>query len=193
VAFSAHAQSGTLELVLGNTSRLCLPDTSLVISDSLPHDLSTFRSIYLFSSASNTLSEPDVDRILTFLNNGGGLYTGGDNWPLQAESNQITHKIYKKESFGSYSENIARGATEGNLKLQELESIPAGRTTAAFPMDYRLRVEAWIADQPLIQSGNYHAGRIVIDMGYSRFYCELKDKNSDAVFLKIQHYLKGNN
>ncbi|XOV66616.1 MAG: hypothetical protein ACFHU9_13400 [Fluviicola sp.] len=190
-SFHSFAQKGNQTLVMGNVKRLCLPDSSLVLLDSLPESLDSFNCILLFSNATSLLSAGDVTRIDSFVVNGGGLYNGSDNWPLQAEANQMTQKLYRKESFGNYEETVAKSGEAGNLDLKELDTIPAGRTTAAFPMDYRLKVEAWIGDHPLILSGHHGNGRIVIDTGYSRFYCDIRDENSDAVFERVYRFLRG--
>jgi len=56
-------------------------------------------------------------------------------------------------------------------------------------LDYRLKVEAWLNDQPLILSGNYKKGRIIIDGGYSRFYCENMSKTSSELWLRFKSFL----
>ena len=188
--FMSFAQNGTYGLILGNIEPLCLPDSQLVTMPSLPNSLSKYHTIFLFSNATSLLHKTDIIRIERFLKEGGGLYNGSDNWPLQAEANQITKEFYQKESFGNYNASLARSGATGNLKLSELDTIPAGITTAAFPMDYRLKVDAWIQDQPLILSGNFDDGRIVIDTGYSRFYCNQRNSHSDALFQKIYTFLR---
>ena len=75
-----------------------------------------------------------------------------------------------------------------------METIPAGRSTVAFPMDYRLRVEAWVADQPLILSGELDAGKVIIDGGYSRFYCDQRSEVTDVLWnaiLSMDAYNRG--
>ena len=191
IPFISISQKGDKALVIGNIERLCLPDSSLVIQKELPDTLENYNTIFLFSNSTSFLSSDDVVRIDSFIVQGGGLYNGADNWPLQAEANQITQKLYRKESFGNYSEPVAVSNDKGNLALSELETIPAGTSTSAFPMDHRLRVEAWIADQPLILSGEHGEGRIVIDTGYSRFYCDMRDENTDLIFEKVYRFLKG--
>ena len=191
ISLQASAQIGDRALVMGNVDRLCLPDSQLVIMDSLPASLDSFNTIFLFSNATSFLSSDDVVMIDSFVNKGGGLYNGSDNWPLQAEANQMTQKLYRKESFGNYKETAAKSGEAGNLDLEELDTIPAGKTTSAFPMDYRLKVEAWVADQPLILSGHHGKGRIVIDTGYSRFYCDIRDENTDAIFERVYRFLRG--
>lgn len=189
LASNAFAQVPQNSLVVGNTSHVCFRDTTLSFVDSIPKTLDSFDVIYLFSNSTSNLTSADISNIESFLLEGGGLYTGSDNWPLQAEANQITNEFYQKESFGMYDVALAQTSYAGNLSLQELDSIPAGKTTGAFPLDYRLTVEAWVEDQPLILTGTYGKGRIVIDTGYSRFYCEQRDRNSDALFERIQQFL----
>jgi len=136
------------------------------------------------------LSDSEALRVENFVRAGGGLYLGAENWPLQAESNQLTKKIYLKESFGEYDSPEAEiEQKSGNLHL-EMATIPAGRSTVAFPMDYRLRVEAWVADQPLILSGKIDEGNVIIDGGYSRFYCDQRTEITDSLWKAILVYLK---
>ena len=177
-------------LVLGNVNSICMEDSSVYISDSLPNSLDSFNIICFFSNSTSSLDESEVVRVENFVRSGGGLYLGAENWPLQAESNQLTQKFYLKESFGEYDINEAQiEQGSGNLGL-EMETIPAGRSTVAFPMDYRLRVEAWVADQPLILSGDLDKGKIIIDGGYSRFYCDQHSEVTDSVWWAIITYLK---
>jgi hypothetical protein len=168
-------------LVVGNFSSLCLPDSVYTTIDSLPESLDSVKVLMLFSSSTSNLSHSDIDRIEEYVRKGGGLYSGSDNWPLQAQSNQVTHQLYLKESFGNYQQTNAELNKDGNLDLDEIDTIPAGETTAAFPLDYRLKVEAWVQDQPLISSGSIGEGKIIIDGGYSRFYCAHRSESTDAL------------
>ena len=186
--------SQTQMLLLGNTEKLCYQEYFSVISDSLPDELNQFKVIYLFSNSTSQFDKLDIKNIIQFLESGGGLYIGSENWPLQAESNQITQELYKKESYGEYDKTSARTSNQkGNLQLNTISEIPAGKSTVAFPLDYRLTVEAWIDDQPLILSGEYGNGRIIIDGGYSRFYCENRTEICDEMFLKFTKYLQLSN
>ncbi len=178
-------------LAIQKNDNICLDSLkSFEIKESLPDSLNSFTAIFLFSNASSLLSNKDVDRIINYLYNGGGLYVGSDNWPLQSESNQITNRLYKKENFGDFEESMAQASLKGtNLNLKTLKRIPAGNSTVAFPMDYRLKVEAWIADQPLILSGQVKKGRIIIDGGYSRFYCNVWKEISAAILNEFLQFL----
>jgi hypothetical protein len=178
-------------LILGNHTNLCLQDSAKIINnDTLPNSLENYGVIMLFSSSTSKLNQTDIERIVQFVENGGGLYSGAEDWPLQAESNQVTNRLYKKESFGEYENQAAEPSRgSGNLKLDELDTIPSGNTTVAFPMDYRLKVEAWVEDQPLILSGELDKGRIIIDGGYSRFYCDQRNEVSDALLEMFLAYL----
>lgn len=190
VLFSSLCQAQQRALILGNHDPVCLPENLPVLhSATLPLQLDSVDVILLFSGAQSNLSDSDVDRIIHFVENGGGLYTGSENWPLQAESNQLTERIYRKRCFGVYTTHEAEiNQHEGNLSLDGY--IPAGTSTVAFPLDPRLRVEVWIDDQPLILSGFLQEGRIVIDGGYSRFYCNQRSAESDAIFEHILQFLK---
>ena len=187
--FSVKGQENIL--IMGNHSSLCLDDNLVFMANqTLPDSLYEFKVIMLFSTSTSTLTNKDVNRIVTFIEKGGGLYSGAENWPLQAESNQVTNRLYQKKSFGNYQQRIAECSEHAaNLNLKDVDSIPAGSSTVAFPMDYRLKVEAWINDQPLILSGELGKGRIVIDGGYSRFYCNQRNEFSDLLFKEILLYL----
>ena len=151
-------------ILLGNYNSFCLNDSLFITSDSLPKSLENVNVIMLFSGSTSNLNQNDVERIVDFVKKGGGLYSGAENWPMQAESNQMTHRIYKKESYGEYEDVNAQSPKQsGNLALNSMDSIPAGTTTVAFPMDYRLKVEAWVEDQPIILSGQLGKGRIIIE------------------------------
>jgi hypothetical protein len=165
-------------LFIGNISKICYENTnsSIELSSDLPDTLSYYSAIFLFSSAQSILNEKKVEQLLQFLNSGNGLYLGSENWPLQAESNVMTNLLFSKNVWGDFNEANALLSKDGIFK--EMESIPAGTTTVAFPLDYRLKVEAWINDEPLILSGECCKGKIIIDGGYSRFYCN-SDKSVD--------------
>lgn len=183
------AQSDQI-LVVGNYNSVCLEDSSVSKVSALPVSLDSFKIICFFSNSTSSLSDSEALRVENFVRAGGGLYLGAENWPLQAESNQLTKKIYLKESFGEYDSPEAEiEQKSGNLHL-EMATIPAGRSTVAFPMDYRLRVEAWVADQPLILSGKIDEGNVIIDGGYSRFYCDQRTEITDSLWKAILVYLK---
>ena len=193
IAFSGRAQPESNSiLVLGNHKHVCGIDSTAHFPEFLPQSLDSFDVIILFSNAESKLTKTEIQRIQQFVENGGGLYCGAENWPLQAESNQFTEEVYNKQSFGSYQQSKAESAgNAGNLSLDTLAYIPAGNTTVAFPMDYRLNVEAWVEDEPLILSGNIGAGRVIIDGGYSRFYCAARNEITDQMLHDFLSYLRG--
>lgn len=170
-------------LFIGNISQICFEDTNSMIelSSDLPDTLSSYSAIFLFSSAQSILNEKKVEQLLQFLNGGNGLYLGSENWPLQAESNVMTNLLFSKNAWGDFNEPNAQLAEKGIFK--ESASIPAGITTVAFPLDYRLKVEAWVNDEPLILSGEYYKGKIIIDGGYSRFYCNIEKGGNNNFML----------
>ncbi|MDG1332337.1 MAG: hypothetical protein P8P74_08395 [Crocinitomicaceae bacterium] len=177
-------------LIVGNFGSICMEDSSVLKVAELPQSLDSFKIICFFSNSTSSLNETEATRVEDFVRSGGGLYLGAENWPLQAESNQLTQKLYLKESFGEYDSPVAEIEKEsGNLDLN-VDTIPAGRSTVAFPMDYRLKVEAWVSDQPLILSGKVDEGKVIIDGGYSRFYCDQRSDVTDSLWKAIITYLK---
>lgn len=187
VPISLQAQK---TLALGNTTSVCFKSDAIESKDFLPNSLEQYKAIIIFSNVNSALSNDDAKRILSFVKNGGGLYIGAENWPMQAEGKQLTELIYNKSHFGNYQAQVAeKSDQENNLSLKEIDSIPSGTTIAAFPLDYRLKVEVWVEDQPLILSGNIGRGKVIIDGGYSRFYCNQRNKYSDQLFTEILKFL----
>ena len=170
-------------LFVGNIAQICYEDSfsTIELSSDLPEALSSYSAIFLFSSAQSILNEKKVEQLLQFLNGGNGLYLGSENWPLQAESNIMTNLLFSKNAWGDFNEPNAVLSEKGIFK--EMQSIPAGTTTVAFPLDYRLKVEAWINDEPLILSGESYKGKIIIDGGYSRFYCNIDKEGKNSFML----------
>jgi len=178
-------------LLIGKSEKICyLEQFTVAEPGALPSNLALYKAIYIFSNSTSQLTLTDLQRIIRYVENGGGLYTGSENWPFQAESRQITQELFKKENYGEYNTTTAHSSSQnGNLNLNNITEIPAGESTVAFPLDHRLTVEAWIDDQPLILSGNYGQGRIIIDGGYSRFYCDHRTVICDDLFERIKKYL----
>lgn len=192
--FLSHLLYGQMKILfVGNHEEICFTKDSIDIvkSKKLPDDLAVFKSILIFSNAESCLSSSDLVRLEKYLNNGGGVYCGADNWPLQAESQQITMNLYAKECWGNFHEDTTTVKLEktSNQLFTASDSFPTGKTTVAFPMDYRLRVEVWLKDQPLILTGDYGKGKIVIDCGYSRFYCDTMDDRRNGILESIISYL----
>lgn len=158
-------------LFVGNTEHLCIDSIlpTARISAELPEEIQEYGVIFIFSNARSVLTAEDQKQLLDFLSKGKGLYLGSENWPMQAESNQLTDLLYTKKAWGNFSTDLATADSTGFLK--DLRTFPAGKTTVAFPLDYRLKVEAWVNDEPLILSGEMGGGKVIIDGGYSRFYC----------------------
>ena len=189
INFNAISQNQFL--ILGNSENVCIQEKySFKKVTQLPERLVNYKAIFIFSNSTSSLSEKDIEKIINFVENGGGLYSGSENWPLQAEANQLTTRLFEKQSYGNYTNKKAEiKRKDGDLHLEKINEIPAGETTVAFPMDYRLKVEAWIDDQPLILSGNIGKGKIIIDGGYSRFYCNQWNENVTEIFNQFLFYL----
>lgn len=193
VLFSTNLWAQSTVLVLGNHESVDLPEeTTFLRVDSLPMDLNAVCCVFLFSNAASSLSDSDRARILDFLENGGGLYLGADNWPLQSEANELAQLIYGKQYYGQFeSSETELNVHNAQLHLDELSYVPAGQSTTAFPLDHRLSVEVWQEDQALVLSGYVSRGRIILDGGYSRFYEHNRNPESDAVFLEFLRFLRG--
>lgn len=193
LTFTFNAISQSKILFVGNINSICLDFDSIKIikENKLPINLSEFRSIFIFSGAESIFSGEDVIRLKEFIERGGGIYCGADNWPLQAESRQLTMAFYSKESWGNFEEKTGNIQTEKttNQLFEKTNSFPSGSSTVSFPLDYRLKVEIWKEDQPLIQSGNFGLGKIIIDGGYSRFYCETVDIEKIKIFENMLLFL----
>lgn len=177
-------------LFTGNISKFCLKSDSVTIHTSVdfPDSLFRYDAIFIFSGAQSTLSEEHVERLLEFLKSGKGLYLGSENWPLQAESNQLTNLLFSKQVWGNFSQEKAEIAEETGL-LSDIDSLAAGTTTVSFPLDYRLKVIAWVEDEPLILAGETFGGQLILDGGYSRFYCENMHAENRDVLLQFIAYL----
>ncbi len=187
--------SQTDGLVLGRSLRLPDPGDSIAIlfADSLNGDsLQKYRFVLVFSSAHSRLSAGNIEQLEEFVEQGGSLYIGADNWPFFEESNQLTFAFFGKYCWGD--QNLETASINKKSCSNEIfalrENIPSGKTTVSFPLDYRLKVEAWLGDEPLILSGTYGKGKIVLDGGYSRFNTELfQSRESEAIFREMIRFL----
>lgn len=164
--------------MIGRSLKLPDPGENVRIrfADSLPSDLlQRYSFVLVFSSAHSHLEDEDIAKLQAFVSNGGRLYVGADNSPFFEESNQLTFAFFGKYCWGSQVKEVASVNKKAcsNGVFAPREEIPSGQTTVSFPLDYRLKVEAWSGDEPLILSGNYGKGKIILDGGYSRFNAEL--------------------
>lgn len=174
--------------ICGNTTDLCLP----IKTDEI-HSASTYNSsdlIMVFATAESIFSNEQIDSIVSYVYEGKNLYIGADNWPLQAESNLITKRMFNETFYGNFANEEAElSRNESLIDWNKEDLIPAGNTTSAFPLKAGFTVEAWISDQPLILAGRYGKGRVIIDGGYSRFYCQHKCENCEKLFITFLEYL----
>lgn len=181
--FTARVQAQKRIHFCGNVSSICFVNDSinLTFSEQFPDSLTNYDALFIFSSAESILSAHHLKEVLLFLEAGKGIYIGSENWPLQAESKQLTNLFYTKESWGNFTTTEA--ITNTKSFIADDKKIDAGNSTVAFPLDYRLKVEAWVEDEPLILSGTWLNGHVLIDGGYSRFYC-LENKQLNAEMLQ---------
>lgn len=139
--------------------------------DSLAEDdLTRFGTLFIFSTANSGIRPEEEKKIIDFVNNGGKLYLGAENPPFHAESSQLLKSMYNLELYGDFNSDTLEIDSYSNFRTANDKKYSAGHTTVSFPMDYRFRVEAWSKDNPIILSGIFGAGKIIIDGGYSRFY-----------------------
>lgn len=176
-------------LFYGNTSSICYANDSIDLTycSHFPDSLAQFDALFIFSSAESNLTAFNLKEILAFLETGKGIYIGSENWPLQAESKQLTNLFYSKETWGNFSTTEA--TTNSKSFIADEKKIDAGNSTVAFPLDYRLKVEAWVEDEPLILSGKWLNGRILIDGGYSRFYCCNNEQQNTEMLMSFFDFL----
>lgn len=169
----SSAAYGQDVLVLGKKLELKskLDTVHFEFRDSLEElTLKDFRAIFIFSTANSQISPEDEKTLIEFVNKGGNLYLGAENEPFDTESNQILKSMYNLQFYGNFSSDSLVIDSNSNFRACECKKYLTGYTTVSFPMDYRLQVEAWSNDNPIILSGNFGSGKIIIDGGYSRFY-----------------------
>lgn len=134
-------------------------------------EIHQYSCIFIFSTAQSMLSENQILALYNFVDNGGSLYVGADNYPFVSECNQITNAFFNKAFWGN-TENDTAFVNQNlcaNQLFQLQQEIPSGKTIVTFPMDYRLKVEAWSNDEPLILSAKIGKGKLILDGGYARF------------------------
>jgi len=167
---------------------------SLIISRSelLPDSLEKYAAIFIFSGAVSSLKSEQIPLLLRHISKGNGLYCGADNAPLFEEFNEISDFLFGKKVWGNFSDKKATLAKDSFLKAEIKYSMDAGQTTVAIPLDCRVHVEAWVADEPIITSLKFGHGHIVFDGGYSRFFVNQNIENR-FVFNSIVQFLLAKN
>lgn len=186
--FAAAQDAGVL--LIGNTKKICFEEYNAVKSDSLPPELDQYAALFIFSNAESELSKAQLEQVKNYLEQGGNVYIGGENWPLQAEINAFTEANFNFACYGNFENKKAEASQKGRLNLENLEELPAGQTTTAFPLQAEMEVEAWVNDQPLILSALIGKGKLILDGGYSRFYCELKTTQSNELLQQIVRFFE---
>lgn len=187
-----HAQSKGL--VLGRNIQLPEIDSSVSLHyESLfPSDsLANCDFILIFSSSNSNLTADAISKIEAYVNEGGSLYLGAENWPFVEESNQLTQVFFGKRYWGNQQQNSELMREKKLLKDDSDNNQDfALQSTVTFPMDYRLKVEVWSGDEPLILSGNFGKGKIILDGGYARFNVALNQSaESKRIFNALIDFL----
>lgn len=153
-------------------------------------EINQYSCIFIFSTVRSILSEHQIAALYAFVSNGGSLYVGADNYPFVSECNQITDAFFGKTYWGNTSNDTAvvNESQCTNQLFQHQCEIPSGKTIVTFPMDYRLKVEAWTADEPLILSAKIGQGKLILDGGYARFKNTVSEENC-LVLTEILRFL----
>lgn len=179
-------------LLLGNSKNIC-PQKSDTIQyfsvDSLPQQLNDYHALLIFSTARSNLTEVDQQKIIAYLESGKGVYLGCENWPLEAEANQLSIKLLGKGFWGNNEVDSTTLDDRDDAIFAKQESFTAGNSTVQYPLDIRLKVEVWSVDEPLIMSTRVFGGQLILDGGYSRFYCSEKGRSNMTWQLIVSYLL----
>lgn len=174
ISFSANSQTYNV-LIIGYSDPICVESDSIIhfhYSEGLPDTLSTFDALMIFSGIVSSLKSSDIDSIIEFAAIGKGVYCGAENQPFQQEFNQLSTKLFAQEAWENFTTIEATLAEKSIIQNSDSKKIYAGETTVAVPLNSKVKVEAWLEDQPIITSYKIGDGIIIFDGGYSRFYCQ---------------------
>lgn len=178
-------------LIIGNYEPVCFESDSSILyhySDLVPDSLNYFDVLLIFSGTVSRLKPSDIDSIINFAASGNGVYCGAENQPFQQEFNQLSNRLFAQEAWGNFTNNDATLTEKSMIYKSDSHIIYAGETTVAVPFNSRVKVEAWLDDQPIITSYKIGEGKFVFDGGYSRFYCEQFETNK-LIFNSIVSFL----
>ena len=177
-------------VIFGKKIAISHPDWKFQYADTT-QNLTSFDCIFIFSTAQKSLDSITLSQLKLAVEQGTNIYIGSENWPFVAESNQVTTLFFNKSMQLMHDVSMAEVNTLiHSERVFSKTVIPAGTTTSSFPLDYRLKVEAWTADNPLILSGKIGLGKLIIDGGYSRFYSENWDAEVELVWNELLDYLE---
>jgi hypothetical protein len=177
-------------VIFGKKMAISHPDWKFQYADTT-QNLTSFDCIFIFSTAQKSLDSITLSQLKLAVEQGTNIYIGSENWPFVAESNQVTTLFFNKSMQLMHDVSMAEVNTlTQSDRVFSRTFIPAGTTTSSFPLDYRLKVEAWTVDDPLILSGKIGLGKLIIDGGYSRFYSENWDAEVELVWNELLDYLE---
>lgn len=183
---NVNSQVNDTVLVYGNHHSICyLPKIKTL--DSIA-EIKNFElhTLYIFSTI-NSLKESDIKLIKKHLENGGNIYIGLDNWPQQKEGIEILDSLFQIHFFDEGKKGVLK---KGNGELNGPDTINSFvQTNGYFSIKANFKIEYWSNDCPVIMSTTIDKGKLIIDAGYVRFFCE-NISEEDAVLLKeIIRYL----
>jgi hypothetical protein len=173
-------------LVFGNRHSICHL-TRVKYLDSIA-ELKHYehKPFYIFSTI-NTITENDIAVIKAHLEKGGNLYIGLDNWPQQKEGIEILASWFQIDFFDEGKKGLLK---KGNGVLNGPDSINSYvQSNGYFSIQPNFKIEYWSNDCPVIMSSMLGKGKLIIDAGYVRFFCE-NISDEDTILLKeIIRYL----
>jgi hypothetical protein len=140
------------------------------IDSIVQNELDSCDLLLIFSTGNSRLSEEEQNLIVDFVNEGGSLYLGAENFPFNEECNQLSERFLQLKGYGNFVSDSLMFSVDNSLDLIEKPNFESGISTICFPMDFRTKVIAWSNDNPIIISAEYGKGKIILDGGYSRFY-----------------------
>lgn len=177
-SFLHNAQESIL--VIGNADSICWTE-SLIVKTQLDssNQLEDYSLIFVFSSAITDLSESLINQLdSAVFHQGIHLYIGAENWPMQADANALTEQMFQEQFY-----SVDRTSKSESEVLDVKESV------VYFPLSFNFQPILWDQDEPVLQVGNYGKGKVMIDGGYSRFYCGNSDDSSRELLKKIMKML----
>lgn len=180
VFFSYLCRAQESILVLGNADSVCWDDSFNVNThlDSSDH-LEDYSVIFVFSSAISDLSDSLINQLdSAVFHQGISLYIGAENWPMQAQANALTEQMFQEQFYS------VEQTSKSEFELHDVKE-----SVVYFPLSFNFQPILWDQDEPVLQVGTYGKGKVMIDGGYSRFYCGNSDDDSRELFNKLMKML----
>lgn len=174
-------------IVYGNHQPICHLKNCIYIDSISKIKFYAGKTFYILSTL-QTISEKEVALIKNHLQLGGNLYIGLDNWPHQKEGVVILSSWFQ---IHFYDEEKKGHLKKGYGVLNGPDSINSYvQSNGYFSIHPNFKIEYWSNDCPVIMSAQHGKGRMIIDGGYVRFFCENISKEDAILLNEIIQYLK---